>query len=78
MWDLARRLGWPPGWAFDGQKNIYASDMFLPQHPTDYEVELEEEGRTKPRRLRVDIKWVATVDVGALCRQALQPGNLWW
>ena len=34
---LAENEAWQLGWAFDGQKNLYAPRMFLPQHETNYE-----------------------------------------
>lgn len=32
---------WPRVWAYDGRKNLYASELFLPQHETNYEVRKE-------------------------------------
>ena len=38
MQALAEQQQWPVGWAFDGLKNMYTPDAFLPQHETHYEV----------------------------------------
>lgn len=27
--------GWPIGWAFDGQKNLFTPERFLPQHEVE-------------------------------------------
>lgn len=35
---VAEQQQWPVGWVFDGFKNMYAPDRFLPQHETHYEV----------------------------------------
>ncbi len=35
---VAEQQQWPVGWVFDGVKNMYAPDRFLPQHETHYEV----------------------------------------
>ena len=35
---LAEQENWPTVWAYYGRKNIYASDLFLPQHDSTYEV----------------------------------------
>ena len=38
MQALAEQQQWPVGWAFDGLKNMYTPEAFLPQHETHYEV----------------------------------------
>ncbi len=38
MQALADQQGWPPHWAFDGRKNMYSPEAFLPQHETRYTV----------------------------------------
>lgn len=35
---LAKDERWSPGWAYDGQKSMYAPDLFLPQAETSYNV----------------------------------------
>ena len=37
MQALAEQQQWPVGWAFDGLKNMYTPEAFLPQHETHYE-----------------------------------------
>ena len=35
---LAEQENWRKVWAFDGRKNIYAAELFLPQHEISFEV----------------------------------------
>ena len=49
MRELADKEGWPVGWAFDGRKNMYSPELFLPQHETQYEV------RTPPQNSRAEL-----------------------
>jgi len=39
---LAKDQKWRPGqWAFDGRKNIYSPDQFLPKEERSYQVNAE-------------------------------------
>ena len=39
---LAKDQKWRPGqWAFDGRKNIYSPDQFLPKEERSYQVKLQ-------------------------------------
>jgi hypothetical protein len=38
MQNLASQENWKNGWVFDGRKNLYAPEQFLPTHESTFEV----------------------------------------
>ncbi|KAK9827384.1 hypothetical protein WJX81_005044 [Elliptochloris bilobata] len=66
MQAVAEQQQWPLGWVFDGFKNLYTPNAFLPQHETHYEVTIPGEDTPRERSFAIRIKWAATVDIKAV------------
>ncbi|KAK9915065.1 hypothetical protein WJX75_004310 [Coccomyxa subellipsoidea] len=63
---LAEQENWPKVWAFDGRKNIYAAELFLPQHEISFEVKAKDADTGRQRHFNVVVKWAQTINICTL------------
>lgn len=72
--ECAMQHNWPPGWVFDGKKNIYTRVEMFPRRKTIFPVDMSG-GSGRERIFEVGVQLAATIDVHDLYR-FLQDGDI--